>query len=74
MARESVPRHSRGCSAWHPDRMSQRGVFADDLAELVPVGELVPMEFKTFGGRRLVLIAFAEGKAARRPWLATLRT
>jgi hypothetical protein len=37
-------------------------VFADDLAELVPVGELVPMEFKTFGGRKLVLIVFAEGK------------
>jgi hypothetical protein len=38
-------------------------VFADDLAELVPVGELVPMEFKTFGGRGLVLIVFADSKA-----------
>jgi hypothetical protein len=37
-------------------------VFADDLAELVPVGELVPMEFKTFGGRKLVLIVFADSK------------
>jgi hypothetical protein len=41
----------------------QRGVFADDLAGLVPIGELVPMEFKTFGGRKLILIVFAEGKA-----------
>jgi hypothetical protein len=57
------PRHSRGCSAWHPDHTPQRGVFADDLAELVPVGELVPMEFKTFGGRKLVLIVFPDGKA-----------
>jgi hypothetical protein len=29
------PRHSRGCNAWHPDHTPQRGVFADDLAELV---------------------------------------
>lgn len=57
------PRHSRGCSAWHPDHMPQRGVFADDLVEMVPVGQLVPMEFKTFAGRKLVLIVFAEGKA-----------
>jgi hypothetical protein len=38
-------------------------VCADDLAELVPNGELVPMEFRTFGGRKLVLILLAEGKA-----------
>jgi hypothetical protein len=57
------PRHSRGCNAWHPDHTPQLGVFADDLAELVPVGQLVPMEFKTFDGRKLVLIVFAEGKA-----------
>jgi hypothetical protein len=57
------PRHSRGCNAWHPDHAPQRGVFADDLAELVPAGELVPMEFKTFGGRKLTLIVFAESKA-----------
>jgi hypothetical protein len=57
------PRHSRGCTAWHPDHTPQRGVFADDLAELVPVGELVPMEFKTFGGRKLVLVVFADSKA-----------
>lgn len=57
------PRHSRGCSAWHPDHLPQRGVFADDLAELVPIGDLVPMEFKTFSGQKVVLIVFAEGKA-----------
>ncbi|HEV8648961.1 MAG TPA: hypothetical protein VG276_06030 [Actinomycetes bacterium] len=57
------PRHSRGCSKWHPDHAPKLGMFADDLAELVPVGELVPMEFKTFGGRKLVLIVSAEGKA-----------
>jgi hypothetical protein len=38
-------------------------MFADALAELVPVGELVPMQFKTFDGRRQVLIVPAEGKA-----------
>jgi hypothetical protein len=57
------PRHSRGCSAWHPDHVPQRGVFADDLVELVPIGQMVPMEFKTFSGRKLALIVFAESKA-----------
>jgi hypothetical protein len=56
------PRHSRGCSRWHPDHVPQLGVFADDLAELVPVGELVPMRFRTFDGRKQVLIVPAEGK------------
>jgi hypothetical protein len=65
------PRHSRGRSAWHPDHTPQRGVFADDLAELVPVGQLAPMEFKTFGGRKLVLIVFAESKPSMRPWWDT---
>ena len=30
---------------------------------MVPNGELVPIECRTFGGRKLVLILLAEGKA-----------
>jgi hypothetical protein len=49
-------------------------VCADDLAELVPNGELVPMEFRTFGGRKLVLILLADGKARYQTRSATPRT
>jgi len=57
------PKRRYGCNDWHPDHEPRRNTFADDLAELIPAGELVPMAFRTFSGRAQVLIFSEKDRA-----------
>jgi hypothetical protein len=68
------PRHSRGCSAWHPDHMPQRGVFADDLAELVPSATWSRWSSRPSAARRWSWSCSPRARPATRPWWATPRT
>jgi len=61
--RNSVcPDRPYGCNRWHPD-YEPRAVLVDDLAELVPAGELVAMLFRTPSGREHVFIVSPNDKA-----------
>lgn len=46
----------RGCNQWHPIHGPRLGVTVDDLAALVPNGELVPINYKTLSGGSYTLI------------------
>lgn len=50
------PNRRRGCSLWHPVHEPRLGVTVDDLAALVPSGDLVPINYKTLSGRTYTLI------------------
>jgi hypothetical protein len=57
------PRRRYGCSAWHPDHEPRLDTFVDDLAELVPAGELVPILYLPLSGQEQVLIFSKPDKA-----------
>jgi len=50
------PRRRYGCNQWHPDHEPRPETFVDDLAEMVPAGELLPILYRTLSGREQVLI------------------
>lgn len=50
------PRRRYGCNEWHPDHAPRQGTLVDDLALMVPAGELVPMLYSALSGREYVLI------------------
>lgn len=56
------PRRRYGCNEWHPDH-DPRPTLVDDLAELFPVGDLVPIQYRTFSGRELILVVTRNDKA-----------
>lgn len=45
------PNRRRGCNEWHPTHEPRLGTTVDDLAAMVPAGELVPILFKKLSGR-----------------------
>jgi hypothetical protein len=57
------PRRRYGCNQWHSDHEPRPERFVDDLAELVPAGELVPILYLTLSGRVQVLIFSRPDKA-----------
>ena len=57
------PRRRYGCNQWHPDHEPRPETFVDDLAELVPAGELVPILYLTLSGRAQVPIFSKPDKA-----------
>jgi hypothetical protein len=57
------PNRRRGCNRWHPISEPRLGVTVDDLAALVPNGELVPISYKTLGGDTYTLIVSRADKA-----------
>lgn len=44
------PDRRRGCNRWHPTHEPRLGTTVDDLAALVPAGELVPILFRKLSG------------------------
>lgn len=57
------PQRRYGCTEWHPDHEPRLNTFVDDLAELVPAGELVPILYRTSSDREQVLILSKPDKA-----------
>lgn len=53
----------RGCSQYHPTHEPKLGVTVDDLAVLVPAGEITPIAYKTISGRRQVLLVSHDHRA-----------
>jgi hypothetical protein len=68
------PRHKYGCTKWYPDHATSSGCSPTTSPSWSPFGKLVPMQFRTFDGRKQVLIVPAEGKALYEDWSATLPT
>ena len=62
MRNGQCPMRRYGCNQWHPDHEPRLNTFVDDLAALVPAGELVPIVFQTLSGRKQVLIFSAVDK------------
>jgi len=62
MHNSQCPRRRYGCNQWHADH-EPRGVWVDDLAALFPAGQLVPMLYRTLGGREQVFIVTSGDKA-----------
>lgn len=61
--RNSVcPDRPYGCNRWHPD-YEPRAILVDELAELVPAGELVTMLFRVPSGREHVFIVSPNDKS-----------
>lgn len=60
----SCPDRRRGCNKWHATHAPRLGTTVDDLAALVPAGEIVPILYKTLGGRKAhVLLVDRKDKA-----------
>ena len=59
------PQRRYGCNAWHATHEVRMRTFADDLAEMVPAGVLVPILFRRLSNPKLtdVLIVSAHDKA-----------
>lgn len=55
-------RSHRRVEIWHPIHEPQLGVTVDDLAELIPNGELVPISYRTLSGRDYTLIVGRKDK------------
>lgn len=60
---DRCPRRRSGCNEWHPDHTPRLGVKVDDLAALMPAGNIVPMQFQTLGGTRFVFIVTPKDRA-----------
>ena len=56
------PNRRRGCNRWHPIHEPRLGLTVDDLAALIPTGELVPINYKTLSGRTYTLIVSRNDK------------
>jgi len=66
ISNSQCPRSRYGCNAWHPTHEVPDPAFlADDLAEMFPAGQLVPMLFRRLSNPKLtdVLIVSANDKA-----------
>jgi hypothetical protein len=57
------PRRRHGCNRWHQTHWPRLGTTVDDLAALVPAGELVPIQYKTLTGPAYTFIVSRADKA-----------
>lgn len=53
LLRNTCPNRPR-CNQWHAELDPRRGTTVDDLAELIPAGKLVPINFKTLNGKHQI--------------------
>lgn len=56
------PSRRRGCNQWHPMHEPRLGVTVDDLAALIPNGDLVPISYKTLTGGTYTIIVSRNDK------------
>jgi hypothetical protein len=61
----TCPRRRYGCNEWHALAEPRRETFADDLAEQVPAGLLVPMLYRTLSGRTRYIFIVSKNDKAR---------
>jgi hypothetical protein len=56
------PNRRRGCNAWHAVHEPRLGTFVDDVAAMMPAGQMVPMVYRRFNGASYTVIVSAEDK------------